>query len=433
MQRHKNALVRGSCDGRPGLFPLFPALTLLTLAPALCFVPTKRAAAEGFRNPPPGSFGLARSGGRFAHVDDATSITHNPANLVNLLRPELEAGATLVHIAVDYESPAGERAGSIDPWKYLPTLYYGQPMDDGRWAFGLGVTAPYGLSNEWERDTVLRYSAPYFTELKSINVNPTLAWRFSENLSVGGGVDVMWSELTLNQFYPWGLVSAGAPDGRVKAEGDGGGVGANLGVTWEPVPGHRLAMTMRTPIKVNYSGDFVVTDAPAGYADPTRSSFGSEIEFPLIIGAGYGVEVTDRLRLEANVEWIEFSRFDRLPLRANALPPGVPASVDQDWRDTFTFGLGGDWQVTDQWSVRGSYQHYMTPVPDWTYSPTIPDANQNVVTIGAEFREDDLRFAASYGLVLYEDRDITNNQNPTLNGEYSMRVHLFAVSATFEF
>ena len=40
--------------------------------------------ADGFRNPPEGAAALARGGARVTQADDPTTISHNPANLMDL-------------------------------------------------------------------------------------------------------------------------------------------------------------------------------------------------------------------------------------------------------------------------------------------------------------------------------------------------------------
>ena len=72
-------------------------------------------------------------------------------------------------------------------------------------------------------------------------------------------------------------------------------------------------------------------------------------------------------------------------------------------------------------------------MPDSTFSPTIPDSNQNVFTFGLGYTHTKHALELSYGLDFYDDRTIENNQNPVLNGKYSMTVHLFSFSYRYAF
>src|SRR5690606_2895488 len=137
----------------------------------------------------------------------------------------------------------------------------------------------------------------------------------------------------------------------------------------------------RAPMDVEYDGDLRATQVPMIPGGEMLLPFNTSIHFPTIISLGYGWEASDSLRLEANAEWLEFSRFDSLSLNLPMPVPGVPESVRQDWSDTFTFGLSGTWQIDEAWRVRASYQYFQTPVPEDTFSPTIPDSNQHAVAV----------------------------------------------------
>ena len=74
-------------------------------------------------------------------------------------------------------------------------------------------------------------------------------------------------------------------------------------------------------------------------------------------------------------------------------------------------------------------------MPDHTFSPTIPDANQHAITTGISYTGGAHRAEFSYGYIRYDDRDI-NNSDPAaaiFNGHYEMMVHLFSVGYTYQF
>jgi len=252
----------------------------------------------------------------------------------------------------------------------------------------------------------------------------------------------MWSQVTLKQYYPWAIFpgSTGTePDGNMKGEGSGWGWGGNLGVTLQITERQRLAVTYRSQMDVNYDGDFDINNITptAGFLGATSSSdFGTKIKFPNIVAVGYGIQVTDKIRLEVDGEWIQFSRFDKLDINAgnnNILLPASSQSVNEDWNDTFTIGIGGDWAFADKWVLRAGYQYYESPVPDSTFSPTIPDANQNVFTIGLGYKGKHNSFEFAYGLDFYDQRKINNDQQPAFNGKYDITVHLFSAAYRYDF
>lgn len=403
------------------------------------------ALGDGFRTPFLGTFGLGRAGGKVAHVDDSSAVVHNPANLVELEKAEIAASPTFVYYGATFESPTSGNAETINPWKFLPNAFAAKPLKDGQYAVGLGITTPFGLATEWDETGTflnpfgLRYQAPHFAQLKTINLNPTLAAKLTEGLSIGVGFDATWSEITLEQYYPWGP-AGGVGEGIAKFKGDNWGFGGNLGVTWRVNERHRLALTYRTRTAIKYEGEFTISNFQPGLLPGTTPSspFKTKITLPDTVTFAYGVRIKDTIRVEANVEWLSWSHFDSLSLDAgnnNLLLTGspAPAMYNQDWSDTFTAGLGADWQVAPKWVVRAGYQFSQSPVPDYTLSPTIPDSDANILSVGVGFRSGHHSLEASYGVFLYASRSISSNQNPAFIGDYEQTVHLIGAQYRFIF
>jgi long-chain fatty acid transport protein len=390
--------------------------------------------AEGFRSPTIGTYGLGLTGGRFAFVEDASAAVHNPANLVDLQSWEASAEPTIVHYEANYQAANGTTARTEDPWKVLPHLFVGGKLND-RVALGLAVTVPYGLSIKWEPNGAFRYSAPNYTSLQTINLNPNIAVKLTPKLSLAAGFDAMWSQLEFRQFYPWSVVAGvpGLPDGQVIGKGDGVGWSGNAALTWEFLPDQRLALTVRAPMDVDYGGSFTATGVPTIPGGVSRVDLQTQIKFPTIVGVGYGLRLNDNVRLSADLEWLQFSRFQSLILQVPASLPGLATTIPQNWRDTFTLGGGLDWKLDSNWTARASYQFFQTPVPSYTFSPLIPDSNQNVASVGLEWHSGHHRLAGAYAYVSYADRNITSNQNPAYVGRYEISVHLISLNYGYTF
>jgi len=395
------------------------------------------AMANGFRNPPAGAEVLGRVGGKIAQVDDASAVEHNPANLTEIRDAQVMGAATLIDTSTKFHSPMGA-ASTKDDWKFLPNLFVALPSSNHNFTAGLGITTPFGQSTVWDKTGAFRYTAPYSAELTLINVNPSIATKLGDKVSVAAGLDVYMSRLDIKQVLPWSLLTKGAiPDGTAHLQGDGAGVGGNAAVTYHPTKSQSLALTYRSPVKVNYNGDGEFSGAQAMGMSPS-SDFDSAIEFPAIIGFGYGIELTDTVRLEADVEWVEFSRYDSLSLDAgNSNPllngttapnPRAPLVVRQNWKDAWTLGLGADWKATESLTLRAGYIFLQSPVPEEALAPTLPDADQHVFTVGAGIHRGRNRLDVAYGYSLIGDRQVAQNQNPAYNGTYETTSQIMSVS-----
>ena len=387
--------------------------------------------AEGMRDATTGAFDLGRSGGRIAQVDDATAIQNNPANLVDVTNALVELDPSVIYINVNYKSPDGSQSAStMHPLKMLPSFFASVPLLDNRLALGLGVTIPFGLANQWDNSSSafsrpngnLAFSTANFGKLTTYNVNPTASFKINDDIQVGLGLDVMYSQLEFRQYV-------GSPSVEAHASGDGHAVGGNLGVTWKITDRQRLALTYRSTMTVDYSGRTDIENTPA-LSNPT-GTFDSQIKFPNIFSVGYGIDLTDKIRMESDVEWLQFSQFKNLGI--NSSIPGLSETIPEKWHNTFTAGIGGDWKFADHWVLRAGYQFFETPVPDSTFTPTIPDADQNVMTLGLGWHARNVSLEFAYGLDLYNNRNITNDQNPALDGKYTFNVHLFSLAFRYGF
>lgn len=392
--------------------------------------------ADGFRNPPPSGEGLGSVGSRYTQIRDASATAYNPANLSDVEKSDLLLSVTAARSDKDFTAPTGEKAELKEKWYLMPDVYAAWPLQKKGWVAGLAITTPYGQGSEFERDSYFRYTSPYFAEMRSVNIAPTLSTRLSDSVAVGAGIDVLWSDLDLRQVFPWSQVvgNPALPDGQARFEGDGVGVGGNVGIAWRVTPKQRVALVYRSAIDVDYEGDFTVSEIPGAgtpesFPAAPRSDFDTTIKFPNMIALGYGVDVTENLSIGADVEWFEWSRYESLTLDAGANASLIPApTTPQNWDDTINAGVGMSYRLCDTWTARAGYIFLQTPVPDSTMLPVLAENDQHVIAVGLGYRDGANRFDVAYGLGLYEDRDIKNNQNPAYNGSYEFQSHLLALS-----
>jgi long-chain fatty acid transport protein len=383
--------------------------------------------ADGYRNPPEGAAVLGTSGMRLSYGDDPSAVSHNPANLMDLKKPQVMPSVTFGY-SVKELNAAGFSEESEDPWAVLPAFYGAWPDSRGRYVLGLGVNSPYGQSTEWDKDGMVGRIAPYFSEISTINVTPAIGARLGNNILIGAGIGVMYSELDFRQFF------AGNKAGF---DAEGYGVGGNAGITVKMPARQRIAITYRSSVRVDYDGDFSMLPAASG-------DFDTEIDFPAELALGYGVEATEKLRLEANVEWVEHSKNDEMVLdlgKNNAMLEAAlgTRTIEQDWEDTWTFGVGAKWSPTPAWSFRTGWTYLPTPVVEETFMPSWAEGDKHVIGTGLGFSGDAHSLDLAYAYNICDDRDINNPAHPVtgqpypFNGEYDFEAHLLSVSYIYRF
>ena len=296
--------------------------------------------ADGYRNPPDGPLALGRIGGRIADVDDATAVSHNPANLADLTGITVRPSVTLGYSEKRFTDLQGNHTTSEDPWRALPSLYATVPVKSGVLAFGVGINVPYGQSTRWDENSLFRYTAPYYARMKVMDVSPAVGVRVNDRISVGAGLDLYYGDLKFEQFIPWSMATknAAAPDGIMKFAGDGYAVGGNAAVAVKISESQRVALTYKLPFNIDYDGDFDISDIPAGMGASPTSDFSTKFKYPQIVAAGYSVRLTETIRVEANIEWLEHSRNRVLNLDIGSnnqlLNTLSTNAIAQDWKNT---------------------------------------------------------------------------------------------------
>ena len=94
----------------------------------------------------------------------------------------------------------------------VPHIYVAAPLDfgdKGLWA-GIGITAPFGLVTDYGSETwVGRYYAER-TQLQTIDVNPFVAYKATDWLSFGAGVDVLHGSGLFKNAVDFGSICSNA-------------------------------------------------------------------------------------------------------------------------------------------------------------------------------------------------------------------------------
>jgi long-chain fatty acid transport protein len=276
-----------------------------------------------------------------------------------------------------------------------------------------------------------------------VNINPAIAYRLTETLSIGGGIDVQYLDAELSNAIDFGslLGFPQALDGRATLSGDNWAVGYNLGLLYEPSPRLRLGLTYRSRVKhdVDVDADF---DAPAAAAPIqaaglfTDTGGSTEVTLPESVSLSAYYDVTPRWALLADVTWTRWSRFDELAVEFdNPLQPAIVE--EQDWDDTVRISLGAAFRPTERWVLRAGIAYDESPIPDEFQRPRLVVGDRVLVGVGAGYRlSDTVRLDIGYMHSFSEDVevDISNPGAGRLVGDYDdLGANLFAAQLSVRF
>ena len=303
------------------------------------------------------NMGRAYAGGASNAGRDPATLFWNPAGMTLVPGIQAQAGATAFTFTSEFSNsgstqtlltPAGsmtvpssgrEDDGGTDA--VVPHFYLTSQLTE-RLNVGIGLFAPFGLKTEYASDWVGRYHA-LKSELTNININPSLAYRLSDRLSVGAGVSASYldSELTRAVFLADPASGAQLPDAHVKLKGDDWSYGFNLGLLYELDADTRLGLAYRSRIDHTLEGHSTLSGA-----GPYSGSAGirTNLTLPENLMLSGHMRLNDRWALMADIIWTRWSRFDELRIRFD---DGTPDDVTvQDWEDSWRYTLGAEYRYS---------------------------------------------------------------------------------------
>jgi len=401
------------------------------------------ALGAGFALVQQGTAAMAQGNAFVATADDASAIYYNPAGLNQLKRAQAYLGTFLNHPDRDFEG-GGQVAETNHRWYRSLTSYIAIPATD-RLAVGIGFFSPFGLGTAWPPEWAGRYLTT-FSSLKTYDLNPVISVKPLENLSVAAGFNVLWSSVELKRKVPVPLNLGGQParDGEVRLTGDGHGFGYNLGLLYEPVPGVKLGAAYRSQIAVTHRGN-LERSLPAPLPAPQRDPGEAAVTFPPSVTFGVAYSRWQPFSLEFDTTWTGWSSYDSLKVNLTNpifLNGGLTNTIvtPKEWQDAWAFRFGANYEVREGMKVRVGYIYDLTPVPDSTFDPQVPDANRHIFTAGGDLKIGRFTLGIAYNYILSEDRDKNNqivfNGVPVplqANGRYRSDVHAVGLSCAFNF
>lgn len=347
--------------------------------------------------------GLGRAfAGEAAVAQDASTIFFNPAGMVFLPGTEVQAAVHLLMPKADVSdggstvttpgtlgNPVSGLGGSggnpYDPTP-VPNLFISHQHDDRTW-FGFGLTAPFGLANHYDDDFFARYDSTE-TELAVINLQPSVAYRLTDRLALGGGIDIQYADATLKNAIPDPTVPGGptvATDGEQVLDADSWDYGFNLGLMWQASDTTRLGLHYRQGIKHTLDGK-AGGIAPAGLGGAETQLDGrADLHLPDMLALGLRQEMNDRWTLMAQYKWFQWSNFDEIRVRFDNGDPDSP--TEQNYKDSWALAVGTEYQLDDRWTLRGGLQYDRTPTQDGYRTTRTPDGDRTWYSIGASYEQ----------------------------------------------
>ncbi|MCZ4322226.1 OmpP1/FadL family transporter [Pseudomonas anguilliseptica] len=375
--------------------------------------------------------------GRSSSADDASTVFGNPAGMARIKREQVSGGIALIHAKTDIDNASGSASGSNDgdmvPFIGAPMGYYVKPLDDN-WSFGLGLYVPFGLVTDYERNFQGRYHGDR-SEVRVITLQPTLSYRFNEQLSIGFGptINRIDGELTsaINNPIP------GAGDGKVEIKGDDTALGYNVGVLFEITPQTRFGLTYHSKVDYRLKGDTTVS-GPGFVIGSSAGTYDASLELTTPESVDFSVthELDADWTLYAGSTWTRWSRLQEI--RADnkdvgGLLAGNLSSISepQNWHDTWAHAVGAAYKLNPQWTLRAGLAVDQSPTNNADRSPRIPTGDRTILSLGTAWSpNDDVTIDLAYSYLMEDDAHIERDD---YRATYKNTAHGLGAQVTYRF
>lgn len=463
------------------------ARTLLGLAVLAGLVTAGQVQAGGFATPTFGAEGWGRAfGGGSMFKDDPSSAYNNPAAMAFIDHNVSQFNVDYARINIKYKGTAKDYAGnppaivSFDPdfnilseprtgdggqggfTAWLPTGFMVMPIGD-RFAFGLSQVVPMGARTTWDDDWIGRDFA-VDTRIETVGLTGSLSFKVNDQFSVGAGAIVQHTKGFVSQNIDLYAAAALAPNvdtpfpsgagfSLMRVKVDNTSVGWFAGVAWKPTPQDTLGFNYHAKIKNKLEGKYNI------YADPVSTGLiesglpnslypglnlqmngnaTTQLDIPANASVDWVHQFTDRFTLGASVTWTQWSSFKNLTLKSEG---STIVAIPYNYKDAWMVSLGGDYKLTDDFTLRAGVATDQTPTRNSTRDPRIPDGDRIFTSLGFGYKIraiPGLGIDGSYSHQFVEKAKLqTHNQDrlggATLDGKAEAYGDVVSLGVTYNF
>ncbi|WP_305862560.1 OmpP1/FadL family transporter [Helicobacter cholecystus] len=387
--------------------------------------------------------------------DQGTQVTCQPVkgadgwfgsitcSLVGAFAPQVEAGPTSAR-------------GHANATNFVyPEIFYKSPTFWGGFNIGLAVTAPSGMTMDWDGVGGEFLDSSF---IAMIEANPSISFKIGEWFGVGAGGRFVYGlgkfANTLNVPYVATMMQ-GLPGSHaiVTTNGTstvdqvsstkGKGFGYNIALTLKPLAFWTdsliISATYRSPVHIDFKGRLSAVAITGKREDPiVKANMDADLllstDIPPVLQIGIAQRLGSFL-IEAVYERNFWSYGDKFEFQyqnqkfsniggsmANQMGStdeqrakfmeNMMSGADYDavaigrgWKDTSSYRVGVTYDVTQKFKAMASFAYDQSPVPKDAFG--IPDADGYMMGVGVRYSmfKDTLDLGAAYSMTFKDNRE----------------------------
>lgn len=414
--------------------------------------------------------GLGRAyAGEAAIADNAAVIATNPALMTVFKRAQFSAGGVYINSKVDMRGDVatsisnlsvGKEKGSaskndVVPEAFIPNLYFVAPVND-KLALGAGMNVNFGLKSEYGRD----YAAGLFggeTKLSTINLNFSGAYRVTQGLSVGLGLNAVHAKAKLDRTA--GILKKTTDTAKTAAmsvlpklaelaknltskdksvvqlqDKSAWGFGWNAGLMYQFNENNRMGLAYHSAVDIDFTDHTATSLKAKKFGEESRLT----LRLPDYLEFSGLHQVTNRFAIHYSYKYTHWSHLNKLYARYN---DGTTAfEKELQYSNSSRVAFGGTYDIDDKLTLRAGVaydqaasRHYRTA--------SIPDTDRTWYSLGATYSFTP-NFSVDFGYaylkgkkVNFKEEEKLVEKQVTTTANYTSKAHanLYGLNLNYSF
>jgi long-chain fatty acid transport protein len=416
---------------------------------------------------------IGRGGASIGTFDSPELMMTNPAGISFLNNSMLDVSFTVMLPKLHFKNSLNDVAGDDNIFP-LPNLAYVNKRSEGDFSWGVGMFTAGGMGADFKlKHALFREQNGSFTlqeyhsQLAAMQGGLTLAYKLSDNISVGVSLHLVfsmlefWMPYSLSPLAMQGTAKPGMTFGQMFAAppsmggfgydevtafakmSDLTGIGFNgkIGLAYKVNDELSLGVSYTLPTSLTYTNGKALMDmtyqlndafgkavqgvmmqnpgmTPQQAQTAVMQMFGQlgidmskgvvaqydldvDLKFPQSIGFGISYKPTEKFGLSADVEWLNWEdAFDKMTLKlSGGANPNINKMMGNNgsfnidfpmnWENQILFKVGGEYNVTNELTLRLGFANGANPVPATTIFPVFPAVVETHLMVGISYKISD--------------------------------------------
>jgi long-chain fatty acid transport protein len=348
-------------------------------------------------------------------ADDANAIFYNPAGLSFIS----DDGGLIVcgkryFPTHTYINPTDKKSISENPASLFEIFTYFRLSP--KLTFGLGAYTPYaGGGIRWSKEDI---GFDLEADVGVLALSPTFSYKLSEVFAFG---------LNINGYYIISHQKLSQPPTILNTEETDFVVSYSVSMFIKPNKKWSFGITYHGPSDVQMTGN----------TETTAIKVDSETKFylPFSLAMGFAYQINKKLTLVGEYDFFRWSKLDTLEKTIYfPAPLGTMVHIEKlGFRDSYYLKIGGEYDLSEKWTIRLGFSYDKGAVPKETLSYTNIDVDKINYLGGFTYHwgSYDLNLGAFYSIG--QEKRVPISDNVTMPGNFNLDARGILVSINRSF